>query len=163
MKKVITLGLIGLMLIILDNSVVPFFAFRGYYPSLAFVFIVCYSIVNGSSEGIWIGLFCGLFQDLYFFTGFGINSLTNILICALAGVFGLNLFKQKIIIPVISIFVFSIIKGIMIFVIMYFFRISISVQGVVTISIYNLIIAFIFYKTIYKFCSKEFMKVKWKF
>lgn len=38
--------LISILLLILDNSLVPFFAIKGAYPSLLFTFVIAYSLVN---------------------------------------------------------------------------------------------------------------------
>jgi len=49
MKKWI-LFLISLVLLILDNSFMPFLAIKGAFPSLLFVFAIAYSIINGKKE-----------------------------------------------------------------------------------------------------------------
>ena len=95
MKKILTVFLLTIILLILDNSVVPFLGIIGIYPSLLFVFIICYSIINDSWEGLWIGVVAGSLQDIYFANVFGVNALTNMIICVLAGQIGVNILKEK--------------------------------------------------------------------
>ena len=78
MKKWVLI-LISLVLLILDNSLIPFLAIKGAYPSLLFVFAIAYSIINGRSEAVVIGVISGLMQDIFFYNGFGINALINML------------------------------------------------------------------------------------
>ena len=46
MEKLILI-LVSIVLVILDNSLVPFFSVKGAYPSLLFVFAIAYSLING--------------------------------------------------------------------------------------------------------------------
>lgn len=118
MEKKLILGAILILLAILDNSLMPFIAIKGVYPSLLFVFIVSYSIIKDKRGGaIWVGVFAGILQDLYFTNVFGINSLINMLVCLIAAEIGLNIIRSKILIPVISSFILSIFKGAFIWII----------------------------------------------
>ena len=45
MEKLIII-LVSIGLTMLDNSLVPFFAIKGAYPSLLFTFAIAYSLVN---------------------------------------------------------------------------------------------------------------------
>jgi len=163
MRKIITLITITLILFILDNSLIPFISIKGFLPSLVFVFIIGYSIINGSWEGLWLGVFAGLLQDIYFGNFFGINAFVNLISCALAGFIGKNIFRQKTIIPILSEFLLSIFKGLVIFAIFYFAKKDIRIKTIIFNGIYNMVISIIVYKYIYKLCGKEYMQVKWKF
>ena len=94
MKKWVLI-LISVVLLILDNSLMPFLAIRGAFPSLLFTFAIACSIVSGRKEAVTIGVISGLLQDIYFYEGFGINSLINMLICLLAAIIGENIYNEK--------------------------------------------------------------------
>ncbi|MDZ4907071.1 rod shape-determining protein MreD, partial [Clostridium perfringens] len=64
MKKWVLI-LISLALLILDNSLMPFFAIKGAFPSLLFTFAIAYSIINGKSEAVFIGVTTCLMQDIF--------------------------------------------------------------------------------------------------
>ncbi len=164
MEKKLILGAILILLAILDNSLMPFIAIKGVYPSLLFVFIVSYSIIKDKRGGaIWVGVFAGILQDLYFTNVFGINSLINMLVCLIAAEIGLNIIRSKILIPVISSFILSIFKGAFIWIIAYFLKMNISYNLIAFNSIYNGIITIIFYKLVYNLCKKRHMDRKWEF
>ena len=69
MEKLIVI-LVSIGLVILDNSLVPFFSIKGAYPRLLFVFAITYSIINGKEKAIFIGVVSGILQDIFFFHGF---------------------------------------------------------------------------------------------
>ena len=94
MKKWI-LVLISLLLLILDNSLMPFFSIKGAYPTLIFTFAIAYSIIYGRKEAVIIGVTSGLLQDIFFYNGFGVNSLINMLLCLLAAIIGENIYREK--------------------------------------------------------------------
>jgi rod shape-determining protein MreD len=163
MKKLLTLFFICVLFLILDSTLVPFFAIRGYYPSLLLIFVIFYSIVNGSSEGLWLGAFAGILQDLYFFNGFGINAFSNMLICSAAGFIGIGIFKEKSLIPIVSSFVLTLLKGIIVFVILYIAKVKFPVENIFYSSIYSMIVSIFMYRWVYRLCQKEHMQRKWSF
>jgi rod shape-determining protein MreD len=162
MKKIL-LMLICLILFIFDNTIIPFFSIRTYYPSFLFVFALCYSIINGKWEALWIGVFSGILQDIYFFQGFGINSLVNMIVCIAAAALGENLFKEKFLIPVISTFALGFLKEILVFVILYIAGQQADYKAIVYCSLYGTFIAIFMYSRVYKLSQRPFMKQEWKF
>ncbi|WP_315116936.1 rod shape-determining protein MreD [uncultured Clostridium sp.] len=163
MRKILTLFSIVLILFIGDNSIIPFLAVKGFSPSLLFVFIVSYSIINESWEGLWLGVFAGLLQDVYFSNVLGINALVNMLSCAIAGYVGISIFKEKLLIPVATSFLLSIFKGILVFVLLYTVNVNMPLRNILFNSLYNMLVSIIMYKFVFKLCSKDYMKKKWKF
>jgi rod shape-determining protein MreD len=163
MKKVLTLFYLCVLFFILDNTLVPFFAIRGYFPNLLLTFCILYSIINGSLEGLWLGVFSGILQDLYFFHGFGINAFANMLVCAAAGYIGIGIFKEKALIPIMSSLGLSLIKGIIVFSLLFINNINTPFINILYNSLYNMILAIIMYKWVYKLCQKRYMQRKWSF
>jgi rod shape-determining protein MreD len=163
MKKISLLVFLTFVFFILDNTFMPFIAIKGYYPSLLFLFCICYSIVNGSWEGMWLGMISGMLQDIYFTNAFGINSLTTMLMCVLAGMVGRNLFKEKIIIPIVTTFFITSLKCFFVFTLLYAIGQHTNLQGVFYVAFYTMIISIVMYKWVYNLCQKEYMEIKWKF
>lgn len=163
MKKILTIVFLCVLLMVLDNTLVPFFAIRGFYPNLLFIFCIFYSIINGSWEGIWIGIFSGILQDLYFINGFGINAFTNMLLCALAGFIGTSIFKEKSIIPIVSSFFLTLAKGVLVFSILFIAKIHTFFDDIIYNSLYSAAVSVFMYKWVYKLCQKEYMQKKWSF
>jgi len=163
MKKILTLVFLCILFLILDNTLMPLLKINGAYPSLIFTFALCYSVVSSPKDAVIIGVFTGALQDLYFFNGFGINMLSNMIICVVATNIGKNIFIEKPLLPIISAFLLSIVKGIMV-VCMFLLVKQYTNTGVIFYqAIYNLVVSIFMYKFTYKLSQKEYMKTEWKF
>ncbi|MEG0237999.1 MAG: rod shape-determining protein MreD [Clostridium sp.] len=162
MKKVI-LVLISIVLLILDNSVMPFLSIHGAFPSLLFTFAVLYSLINGAEDAVFIGVVSGLLQDIFFSGGMGINALTNMVICLLAAYVGNGVFKKRKLIPISTVFGATIIKHIIVFCIFYVLNYKVGIGNILIIAIYNTIVAFISYKYVLMLSNTESANSKWRF
>lgn len=162
MKKWVLI-LISLILLIFDNSLMPFLSIKGSYPSLLFIFIIAYSIINGKSEAIFIGVIAGLMQDVFFDNIFGINTLINMLLCLLAAVIGENIYREKKLIPVISVIFISILKVLSIFTIFKLAGRTINIQVGMFTALYNAVIMFLGYDFVLKLYDIEYKNRSWRF
>lgn len=162
MEKLIIV-LVSIGLVILDNSLVPFFSIKGTYPSLLFVFVIAYSMINGKEKAVFIGAASGILQDIFFFHGFGVNSLLNLFLCIFASIIGEGIVKNKRLIPVVSIFFITIMKYIGVIVIFYLLDINIQFSKSIIMGIYNAVIMFFVYKIVMNIYDDEYTKQRWRF
>mgnify|MGYP006791379497 FL=1 len=160
-KTILVLICIGLM--ILDNTLVPYFDINTYYPSILFVFALCHSFVNDRWDALYMGIFTGLLQDIYFFQGFGVNTLVNMLLCVAAAIVGESIFREKKLVPVLATFVLAMAKYVLVNIILFALGLSISMKGILYIALMSMLVAFFIYKPVYKMSEKEYMKRDWKF
>lgn len=162
MKKWVLI-LISLVLLILDNSLIPFLAIKGAYPSLLFVFAIAYSIINGRSEAVVIGVISGLMQDIFFYNGFGINALINMLICLVAAIIGENIYREKKLIPVISVILLYLLKILAVFTIFKLMGRSINIQVGMFTALYSSVVMFLGYDFVLRIYNIEYKKRSWRF
>ncbi|SHI49219.1 rod shape-determining protein MreD [Clostridium cavendishii DSM 21758] len=162
MKRFVLI-LLCLFFLVLDNTLMPFVGIKGCFPSLLFVFAILFSIVNGYYEAILIGSFSGIIQDIYFLNVFGINSITNLLLCLLAAYIGENILKHKKLVPVIFTLVITAVKYILVYILYRATNIKMNFDGIIIMPVYNMIIALLMYSWIYKISNKPYMKTEWKF
>jgi len=163
MKKILTVVFLCILFLILDNTLMPLFKINGTYPSLIFTFALCYSVVSSPKDAVIMGVFSGALQDVYFFNGFGINMLSNMLMCVVATNIGKNIFIEKSFLPIVSSFLLSIVKGIMVFCILFLVNQHTSIGLIFYHAIYNAVVCIFMYKFTYKLSQKEHMKTEWKF
>lgn len=109
--KIFILFLITFILSILDVSLIPFFDFNGFYPSLLSLYLFVYSINMEKYDIVFYSLLVGFFQDLFCYNGFGLNIFFNL-------VLGLTLFylsakynKSKYVLSVLIIVSFAVLKN----------------------------------------------------
>ena len=162
MKKWILI-IISLVFLILDNSLMPFLAIKGAFPSLLFTFAIAYSIINGKNEAVFIGVISGLLQDIYFSSGFGINALVNMLICLLAAIIGENIYREKKLIPIISMALLYLLKIFSIFIILKFVGKTINIEIGIYTSIYSSVIMFLGYNFVLRLYDNNYRKRSWRF
>ena len=162
MKKWILI-IISLVFLILDNSLMPFLAIKGAFPSLLFTFAIAYSIINGKNEAVFIGVVSGLLQDIYFSSGFGINALVNMLICLLAAIIGENIYREKKLIPTISMALLYLLKIFSIFIILKFVGKTINIEIGIYTSIYSSVIMFLGYNFVLRLYDNNYRKRSWRF
>ena len=162
MEKLILI-LVSIGLAILDNSIVPFFSIHGGYPSLLFTFVIAYSLVNTRQKAVFIGVISGILQDIFFFNGFGVNCFLNLLLCLLAAIIGENMIKNKRMVPVVSVFILTILKYVGVFSIFYILNIKLEISKVIYMALYNAVIMFFGYKYIINIYDDEYSKQQWRF
>ncbi|AQR97654.1 rod shape-determining protein MreD [Clostridium saccharoperbutylacetonicum] len=162
MEKLIII-LVSIGLVILDNSLVPFFSIKGAYPSLLFTFAIAFSLINKKEKAVFIGVVSGVLQDIFFFNGFGVNSLVNLLLCLLASIIGAGIIKNKRLIPVILTFFITIIKYIAIFAIFHLLNMEVDLSKSIIMGIYNAVVMFFVYKLVIKIYDDEYTKQRWRF
>jgi len=163
MKRVLTVVFLCILFLILDNTLMPLLKINGVYPSLIFTFALCFSIVSSPKDAVIIGIYTGALQDLYFMNGFGINMLTNMLMCAVAAEIGKSIFIEKSLLPIVSSFVLSAVKGLIVFSILFLVKQYSHLETVFYQGIYNLIVSIFMYRFTYKLSQKEYMKKEWRF
>lgn len=163
MKRILTIVLLCILFLILDNTLMPLLKINGAYPSLLFVFALCYSIVSSPRDAIIIGVFTGALQDVYFLNAFGINMLCNMLMCFVAANIGKSIFIEKSFFPIISSFALSLVKGLIVFCILVLIKQYINMEVIIYQAIYNLVVCIFMYKFAYKLSQKQYMKREWKF
>jgi rod shape-determining protein MreD len=163
MKRILTVVFLCILFLILDNTLMPLLKIQGAYPSLIFTFALCYSVVSSPKDAVMIGVFTGALQDLYFLNGFGINMLSNMLMCIIAAKIGRSIFIEKSFLPVISTFALSLVKGLMVFSILFLIKQYTHMETILYKGIYNLIVSIFMYKFTYKLSQKKYMKKEWRF
>ncbi len=162
MEKLVII-LVSIALLILDNSLIPFFSIKGAYPSLLFVTTIAYSIINKQEKAVFVGIVSGILQDIFFFNGFGVNSLLNLLLCIFASRIGVGIVRNKRLIPVITMFIITIMKYIGIFIIFYLANIEIQFSQSIIMAIYNSIVMFFVYRVVMNIYDDEYSKRRWRF
>ncbi len=163
-KKILYISLIIITLFILDNTIIPMISIKNIFPSTLFVFLVCYSIINGYAEGIIIGVAAGLLQDIYMPGVFGINMLVNMIIGILAAKVGESIFKEKAIIPILSTFLLSMLKSIMIYMLLILIKKSNNFLYLIPYKgLYDMVLAVFMYKITLKFSQSKTIKKEWRF
>lgn len=162
MKKIILI-LICILLFVLDNTVMPFLGIAGVYPSLLFIFVILCSTVNGYWDAVILGSISGILQDIYFSHVFGINALTNLILCLIAAYIGDTIIKNRIIMPVVTVAGLTAVKFIVILLVGKSLILNVPIENLPIMVIYNFVMALVMYSWVLKISNKDVRQKSWKF
>lgn len=161
--KRIYLVIILIVLLIIDNTLLPYYAIGGAFPSLLFVFAIAYSIILGKEEAIFIGIVSGLLQDIFFFSGFGVNLFLNMLLCLLCAKIGESIFKENRLVPVLTTLLISSLKVFGVAILFKLFSQKVDIQTALISGVLNSICMLILYGFILKTIDKYLDRNTWRF
>ena len=119
-------------------------------------------IINGKKEAVFIGVISGLLQDIYFYEGFGVNALINMLICLLAAFIGENIYREKKLIPTISMILLYMLKVLSVFLVLKIAGKTINFEVGIYASLYSAIIMFLGYDFVLRLYDNNYKKKSWR-
>jgi len=141
-----------------------FFQLGGIKPDFLLLLTIYYSMFRGEMYGIWIGFFSGLLQDINLgamaISGtmqgrhyLGINILPKALVGYLTGKFSDSFQKSNNLSWFFIVFIFSLIKGFVLFILTAIFHGNVAAEMLVTIvmpeSLYNALLSLIWFRMLY--------------
>lgn len=152
---VMKLGLIIILNLILESTILPLFTIIGYIPNISLVTIIVLAFRRNKYYAGFFGLITGLIYDILFGKTIGIKALVFFLIGYYAGEIKGNLNSENLLIPMIFSALGTIIYNSMYFLIMFFLGenmdFSIVLNNIFSIEIlYNSILTFIIIKILDK-------------
>ncbi|WDC83865.1 rod shape-determining protein MreD [Caloramator sp. mosi_1] len=168
MKRGITFILLGLLCLILQNTIFMNFSILGVKVDLLLVYIVSISMFLDKMELIFVVIPIGILKDAFFPYVFGINTLTYLIVSYFVNLIEGKIYKDTIIIPVLFIGLATIIKFLIFICFMY-------PTGMLSFSFGNIIILFVkelvlnvlmilfVYNRIRRIVTSEKLKKDWKF
>ena len=62
---------------LMQSTILHYIEIRGVIPNTTIILIVSYALLRGSTEGVLVGFFSGLLQDVFFGTSIGYFTLFN--------------------------------------------------------------------------------------
>lgn len=147
-------GLLIIMTLVLQATLVPLIAIKGIRPDLLLLIVVFSALLLGKDQGVGMGFFAGLLQDLASGNIFGLNILSKIATGYFAGSMERKVFKEKALLPVLAIILATIfnssLKLLILFILGYhlnFFKELINVFYLLT---YNVVLAIPLHFLVYR-------------
>ncbi|MDR3562859.1 MAG: rod shape-determining protein MreD [Negativicutes bacterium] len=96
-------GLLAVLFLIIQATLLPLIAINGIRPDLLLLVVVSSALLLGKEQGVGLGFFSGLLQDLASGNIFGLNVLAKIVTGYLAGAMERKVFKENILLPVLAV------------------------------------------------------------
>ncbi|HAW60303.1 MAG TPA: rod shape-determining protein MreD [Actinobacteria bacterium] len=139
-----------LLSFILQTTLVPHLKIFGAQPDLILVVVAVYAFIHGSAGGSIGGFFGGLLQDMVLIRNMGFNALCKTIVGYLAGLVERTVFAESILLPMVAIFIASLIHETIYLSFSIFLGEAISLdlslwRIVIPSAIYNAILALLIY------------------
>ena len=110
--------LLLLITVVIQTTVIPFVLPFVIRPDLLLIIVVSTGFLCGKERAVGVGFFAGLLQDLATGNLFGIHILSKMAVGYISGSAERQVFKENIFLPVVGMFVFTVINGLIVSILM---------------------------------------------
>lgn len=162
MRKTLII-LVALVLLILDQTVMPFLDVYDSYASLLFTFFGLYAVTTDAEDAVFLALVTGILQDLLFPYIFGLQTFLNLFLFLTMSRLGNSLKEGKKILPVFFVTMAQGVKTLLSLGILYLFGIRGNFMALVVMPAYTFVLATLLYKRMVAFGRIPIIKREWKF
>ncbi|MDR1687892.1 MAG: rod shape-determining protein MreD [Clostridiales bacterium] len=108
--------------LVFQSTIFQYIRVFGIMPNFTVLFIVCYAILRGDTEGAAVGFCAGLIQDIYFGQLLGISAMLGFLLGFICGKPFKDFFRENDWLPLILSFASLVAYGFCYYVLTYLFR-----------------------------------------
>lgn len=155
MKRKIVIGLLIYVCFLLQNTVFQSLSIGSISPNLMIIITSSFGFMAGKKEGMWVGFFCGLLEDVFYGRLLGMHALMYMYIGYANGYFNHIFYGDDIKLPIFLITISELFYGLGTYGIMFLMRSRFAFgyylkSIIVPELVYTLLITLIFYRLIYK-------------
>jgi rod shape-determining protein MreD len=160
--------IMSIIIVVLQHTIAPQITIFNISFDIVFVFIICFSLVRDEVESVVFALLCGIIRDSFFPSVFGINTVLYLVVAYSLSQFQKRIYKDAIIIPMLSTFLFTFFKGLLYYGYFYVASIKFNLKDhllnvIILESIYNSLLSLILYRLIKRINKLKIMQRNWKF
>ena len=144
-----------LIIMLIQTTVLSFIRVGGVQPDLVLLVVIFNAFLRGSREGAFLGFLAGLFQDILIGNYIGFNALAKMGAGYMVGFAESKLFKDNIFVLVAVSFLATLISQIIYYTLLSVLDVMVPpfwalFRIMLPVSLYNTILAPIFYKLFYR-------------
>ncbi|MBP2649621.1 MAG: rod shape-determining protein MreD [Firmicutes bacterium] len=134
--KPLVFGIILVLALIIQATLLPLVAIKGVQPDLLLIVVVSWGLLAGKEQGIGLGFFAGLIQDLASGAVFGMNVLSKMATGYASGMLERQVFKENYWLPVMGVLTATLFNNTVIFVVLFLLGYSIGITELITNIVY---------------------------
>lgn len=151
MRRKIVIVLTILITFLLQSTVFPFFTITSVIPNLLLILTVSFGFMQGKTEGLFVGFFCGLLIDLFYGNLFGFYALVYMYIGYLNGFLCKIYYDEDVKVPMLLVAVSDVAYNIVIYSLQFLLRgrldFSFYMKNIMLPeAIYTVVITILFYR-----------------
>ena len=154
MKRKLFLALIMWVCFLLQCTLCKTLAIGSISPNLLVLITSCFGFMGGRKEGLWVGFFCGLLEDIFYGRLLGMHALLYMYIGYVNGYFNRIFYGDDIKLPLALISVSELFYGLGMYGVMFLMRSRFSfpfylMNIIIPELVYTLVVTLIIYRPIY--------------
>lgn len=154
MKRKIVVILTILISFLLQSTVFQVLSLGSISPNLMIILVSSFGFMRGKKEGMWVGFFCGLLEDIFYGRLLGMHALIYMYIGYANGYFNHIFYGEDIKLPICLISASELAYGLGTYVIMFVMRSRFAfdyylIKIILPELVYTIILTLIFYRFIY--------------
>ncbi len=154
MKRKIIVALMILVSFLLQSTVFKALAIGSISPNLLVVLTSSFGFMRGKKEGLWVGFFCGLLEDIFYGRLLGMHAVMYMYIGYVNGYFNRIFYGEDIKLPIFLISVSELAYGLGTYVVMFLMRSRFAffyylTRIILPELVYTVILTLVFYRIIY--------------
>ncbi len=154
MKRKIIVALMILISFLLQSTVFKALAIGSISPNLLVVLTSSFGFMRGKKEGLWVGFFCGLLEDIFYGRLLGMHAVMYMYIGYVNGYFNRIFYGEDIKLPIFLISVSELAYGLGTYAVMFLMRSRFAffyylTRIILPELVYTVILTLVFYRIIY--------------
>ena len=154
MKRKIIVALMNLIRFLLHSTVFKALAIGSISPNLLVVLTSSFGFMRGKKEGLWVGFFCGLLEDIFYGRLLGMHAVMYMYIGYVNGYFNRIFYGEDIKLPIFLISVSELAYGLGTYAVMFLMRSRFAffyylTRIILPELVYTVILTLVFYRIIY--------------
>ena len=154
MKRKIIVALMILISFLLQSTVFKALAIGSISPNLLVVLTSSFGFMRGKKEGLWVGFFCGLLEDIFYGRLLGMHAVMYMYIGYVNGYFNRIFYGEDIKLPIFLNSVSELAYGLGTYAVMFLMRSRFAffyylTRIILPELVYTVILTLVFYRIIY--------------
>lgn len=154
MRRKIVVALIIAISFLLQSTVFKTLSIGSISPNLMIIVTSSFGFMRGKKEGLWVGFFCGLLEDIFYGRLLGMHAMIYMYIGYANGYFNRIFYGEDIKLPLSLISASELVYGLGTYAIMFVMRSRFAfsyylVRIILPELVYTIILTLVFYRLIY--------------
>ncbi len=154
MKRRIMIILVVVICFLLQGTLFQTLSLSSISPNLLIIITSSVGFMNGRREGMWVGFFCGILEDIFYGQLFGMHALLYLYIGYANGFFNRIFYREDVKLPIFLVSASDLAYGLGTYVLLFAMRSRLDfgyyfMSIILPELVYTIFITLIFYRFIY--------------
>lgn len=152
-------ALVVVVTLLIQATLLPLIAVNGVKPDLLLLVVVSSGLLLGREQGVGMGFFAGLLQDLASGNIFGVNALSKTATGYVAGLMERKVFKENILLPLLAVILATVFNSVLTLAVLLVLGFGVDAAAALAntlfVTAYNAVLAIPAHRAVYRLAGSE--------